>query len=739
MTLSTARALLLLVAVAGALIAPQAASAEITSVFGGDVACATSSDGIRSCGSDSPRSTTKTFDGVPLDVNAAFPPAPASGPDGPYPLIMIFHGYGGEKLGLSTMRPFLDRGYATFSMTDRGFHESCGSQESKDADPAGCENGFVRLDDTRYEVRDAQLLSGELVDEGLVDPAKLGAVVGSYGGGISLALAALRDRVMMPDGTLVPWTSPAGKPMSLAAAAPFITWSDLAYSLTPNGGTLDYVADNPVTGRFGVEKESLVGGLYVSGQAAPGFYAPLGTPGADLTGWKALLDEGEPYDGRPEAQAILDEITQHHSAYYITPDRAPAPILWANGFTDDLFPADEALRYYNRTLGAFPDAVVSLLFGEVAGHPRSTFKDNVEAELAKRTDEWFDHYVKGTGPEPFTGVEAFTQTCPSTALGGGPYFARTWARIAPGEIRLDSAPAVTIGAGAGDPKIAAEFDPVAGGGACATADGADQPGVASYRLDPAPAGGYTLLGSPTVIAKFTLPGDTSQVAARLLDVGPDGQEQLIARGLWRPESGGPVKQVFQLHANGWHFDDGHVAKLELLPADSGGGQFNSYGRASNDQQDVTVSDLHLRLPVREKPGSLDGLVKAPKAKFLPDGAALAFDYADRDPRAKLAKAGLALRGNRLQAKVRCPSEFATCASGQVKVTKSKAKGYKRAGGFGVARGEFDLAGGERTKVRMALTAKANRRLASGRGMPVLVQVTSAEANGTAKQKRKLKR
>ena len=36
------------------------------------------------------------------------------------------------------MQRFLDRGYATFSMTDRGFRESCGSAASQAADPAGC-------------------------------------------------------------------------------------------------------------------------------------------------------------------------------------------------------------------------------------------------------------------------------------------------------------------------------------------------------------------------------------------------------------------------------------------------------------------------------------------------------------------------------------------------------------------------------------------------------------------------
>lgn len=726
------RTLIALALSAVALAVPQAASATINDVFGGDVDCQVQGDGVRFCSNFGPdaRSTTKTFDGVPIDVDAAFPPAPASGPDGDYPLVMLFHGYGGGKIGLETMQRFLDAGYATFSMTDRGFRESCGSAASQAADPAGCAAGYVRLIDTRYEVRDAQLFAGELVDHGLVAPTKLAAIGGSYGGGMSLALAALRNRTMQLDGSLVPWTSPNGVALELAAAAPFITWSDLAYSLTPNGSTLDYVADAPYRGRFGVIKESLVNGLYVSGLGAPGFYSATGAdPSADITGWRELLLAGEPYDGDPQAQAILDEITSHHSAYYIDDSVEPAPILYSNGFTDDLFPADEALRFYNRTRAEHPDAHLSLILGEIAGHPRSTGKQNVNDLLRQRELEWFDHFVNGAGPEPFEGVTAFTQTCPSTEPGGGPYTAPSWARIAKGEIRFREPDPRTIAATAGDPAIAAVFDPVTGGGACATADGADQPGTASYRLDPAPAGGYTLLGSPTVIAKFTLPGDTSQVAARLFDVAPDGEETLIARGLWRPETGGPTKQVFQLHANGWRFDEGHIAKLELLPADDGDGLLGGYGRPSNDQQDITVSNLRLRLPVREKPGALGGLVAAPESKLVPGGYELAQDF-DRDPRAKLTAGPIRPDGSRLRAKVKCPGGFEACRNGAI-VLKSRTGAAKRA--FTVARGTFELQGGAKRHLSLKPTGKARRYLRAHTRLPVIAKVTSAETTGAAKQ------
>ena len=80
--------------------------------------------------------------------------------------------------------------------------------QSRLADPTGCQNGYIRLDDERYEARDAQYATGLLVDEGVADPNRIGATGESYGGGVSLELATLKDRVMNADGTLSPWTSP---------------------------------------------------------------------------------------------------------------------------------------------------------------------------------------------------------------------------------------------------------------------------------------------------------------------------------------------------------------------------------------------------------------------------------------------------------------------------------------------------------------------------------------------------
>src|SRR6478609_3312006 len=104
------------------------------------------------------------------------------------------------------MQRWLDKGYAVYSVTQRGMSESCRSANSIAADPTGCANGYTHLMDERYEVRDSQLFLGQLVDQSLVMPNKIAATGGSYGGGMSLELASLKDRMMMPNGTLVPWT-----------------------------------------------------------------------------------------------------------------------------------------------------------------------------------------------------------------------------------------------------------------------------------------------------------------------------------------------------------------------------------------------------------------------------------------------------------------------------------------------------------------------------------------------------
>lgn len=469
---------------------------------------------------------------------------------------------------------------------------------------AACANGYIHLDDYRYEARDVQYAAGLLVDEGIVDPNRIGVLGESYGGGVTLELATLKNRVMNANGSLSPWKSPDGTPLHIAAAAPYATWSDMVYALMPNGRTFDDQVTSATAdlSPVGVMKNSVDVGLYDVG-ALDGYYSSPGlNPQADVTTWFRALDAGEPYT---TAQDLfqLRQIAQFHSPYYLLDGdygasrEAPAPLFIANGFTDDVFPVDEALRYYNLEHSLYPSDPIGLFFADV-GHQRANNKPADLALLAPRIKAFFDHYVKGTGPQPRLGVTALTQTCPISVRSGGPYYAATWAALHPGEVDYSSAPAQTILSTAGNPTISKTFDPVLGGLACTTAPATNEgPGVATYRLPAATGSGYTLLGSPTVVADLKVTGKYAYIAARLLDVNPaTNTETLVARGDYRIDANASDKlQAFQLHPGAWHFAAGQIPELELLGRDV------PYMRPSNGTFSISVSKLQLRLPVHEIP------------------------------------------------------------------------------------------------------------------------------------------
>jgi hypothetical protein len=608
-----------LAAVAAALLAlPAGAAAADTGVLagktiaGGPLPCETQADGIRVCRGDSsgPGGTDlrlKSWDGQPLALFVTLPPAPASGRDGGYPLIVQSHGWAAPpsgpddaQYGGPTARQWAKKGYAVLQLAARGWGDSCGTPASRLVSPAACANGYLHLDDYRYEARDVQHAVGLLVDEGIADPRRVGAMGESYGGGVTLELAALKNRVMKPDGSLIRWKSPNGTRLRIAAAAPFATWSDLANSLAPNGRTLDSGVMPATYDPVGVEKSTIVTGLYQTGLlTASAYYAPPGVDReADLARWLATISAGEPYD-TPEMSWTARQITKYHSPYYLLAGaygfepKAPPPLHLANGWTDDIFPVDEVVRAYQLVRSEHPSTPLSMLLMDV-GHQRAQNKAEDLSHLVSSVEAFFDHYVKGQGRKPRLGVTAYTQTCPADAPSDGPFRAPTWGALAGDELEYRSKPVQTVDSLAGDAEVATAFDPVLGGLACTSAPARDEgPGVAAYELPAATGSGYTMLGSPTVTADLHVTGQYAYLAARLLDVDPEtGRQTLVARGTYRidPDSPNGV-QTFQLHPNGWKFADGHIPTFQLLGRDA------PYSRPSNGAFQVKVQDLRLRLPI----------------------------------------------------------------------------------------------------------------------------------------------
>ncbi|HWG09548.1 MAG TPA: hypothetical protein VN672_11150 [Solirubrobacteraceae bacterium] len=632
--------------VCGLLVVPSVASATITEVFGTSVKCTTQPSGAtagqRWC-PNTGAATVPVWDGTPIDVSVAFPVA--AGEDKNYPVVGIYHGWGGSKIAPSsaTAQRWLTKGYAVFSITDRGWGSSCGGSSTKLKAPP-CEKGYIHLMSRAYEVRDVQTLLGKLADEGVINPQAIGATGGSYGGGMSLQLGSLKDRTELPNHELIPWESPLGKPMKIAATAPEFPWTDLAQSLQPNGSNLDYVANSPYSGmmgnhRFGIEKNNWNGSLFLAGSLL-GYLSPESNndPEANIRAWHSFNLTGGPYDGKP--LAIEQEVQlPYHSPYYTDLSEAPAPSLMENGWNDDLFPVDETVKYYNKVRASYPNQQMQLFYLDLGHNPRSG-QTTSTADIAKfqaAQNAWFGYFLKGEGGEPSEakgGVRTITTSrpCPLTAGSSGvEYAAPNWASLAPGEIRITSAPEQTILAPGTNPSNA-----FTSGDECSTQAATDNASAAEYRVPAAPASGYTIDGSSTVIAEFSTEGANDQVIARLYDENVTAKtEQLIGRQTYRPLNVGEgfTKQTFQLHPQAWNVPSGHVVKLELLVKDS------TYALNNTSPKSVLVKNLELRLPTTDAPGSAEGLVKAPAPHYLPPGYTLARNVAPAAPSAPVLSSG----------------------------------------------------------------------------------------------------
>jgi predicted acyl esterase len=580
------------VLIAGTLAARSAAA--VPAPFGH--ACV-AQNGVRFCPTTSLADRVPTWDGLPLDIDVTLPPTG----DGPFPTIFMLHGLGGSKVDFEAPTPagtsnatfdynnvfFAQRGYLVVNYSARGWGNSCGAPASRTAD---CATGWIRLADQRWEVRDTQHLMGMLVDAGLSDPDALGATGVSYGGGQSLQLAAQRYKLRNTSGKLQLWRSPAGRRLHIAAAWPRWLWSDLSASLLPNGRFRnDRVRSIGSTQHpIGVEKDQYASALLLLAQFFNGFLAmPNQDPSADLLTWKKVLDEGEPYGKK--VHAVEDELHAFHAGIDLLRRRRPAPLLLMSGFTDDLFPASQAVRVY-LALRKRRNAPITLQLGDL-GHPRA---QNKLGEYQYYNDEgarFFDAYLRQLGTPPAPGaVAAFTQTCPLDDSAGGPFVAPSLQDLATGTLGFGDPAPQTVTSDGGSPAIAGGTNPIFGAGICATYPAIDAPGTAVYTM---PSPGVLLMGEPILTARIRTRGPFGQIVGRLWDVNSAGQEALVAGGVYRLRPNQRGKITFQLEGNAYAFPAGHTIRLELV------GSSPPTFRASNGTFTVTVENARLELPTRQ--------------------------------------------------------------------------------------------------------------------------------------------
>lgn len=538
-------------------------------------------DGVRFCPTGDLASRVASWDGTPLDVDVTLP---AEG-EGPFPTVVLHHGLGQTKTAfqpssggdpLYTNVELARRGFAVMQPTARGFGGSCGTPESR---TAGCEGGFTRLMDVRYEVRDVQHLLGLLVDQGVTRPDAIGSTGVSYGGGMTTMLAYLRDRVRLPDGGFAPWTSPNGTPLSLAAAWPRWGWTNGAAIFTRNGR--DPWSQRPVGAATKAYGDAIFG---VTGIA---FTAPTGGElSSDVTLWKRVLDTGR---DTAQARAILDNAYRFHGVTTI-PGK-PSPLLIQQGWTDALFPVPQALGAYDRLLGADRDAPVALQLGDLGHSPGANHPRDV-AEQGRQGLAFLESWLLGRGVKLRPGqVTAYTTRCPKTApSGGGPFTASTYNRLAGRRVKVIARGTLRITSRGASRQLAADLAPVAGKGSdLCTRHREDR--TSRARISVA-FGGRTLIGRPVLAGRATARGAYAAVFARVWDLDPKtGTQRLVTRGAYRLDAGDrPFR--FALDGNGWTFPKGHRLVLELLGRDA-----PTYLPAPSAFS-ATFSQLRLTVPVR---------------------------------------------------------------------------------------------------------------------------------------------
>jgi pimeloyl-ACP methyl ester carboxylesterase len=555
----------------GALAAPPAPFGHACAPSSGALLCATGNDAAR----------VPSFDGVPLDVDVWLP---ATG-DGPFPTIAMLHGFGGSKTAFEGGDPaynaafFARNGYAVVAPSARGFGRSCGVPDSR---TGACTRGWIHLDDQRFEAHDVQFLLGTLVDEGVAKADALGVTGVSYGGGTSLQLAILRNRVRLLNGTTGPWTSPAGVPLTLAAAWPRLPWSDLADALAPNGR----LGANTFASPFGVEIQAYNNGLYASGNAS-GFFAPLGAdPSADITAWKNRLEQGEPYGA--DARAALRQLHTFHGAFGISLPKPQTPLLIQQGWTDDLFPVGQGLRIYDLLRRADARAPVALQLGDL-GHARGANHPRDIASYDAQGLAFLNARLRATGSTPAPGsVTSFGESCPRSAPSGASAVgASSFARLARGRIVFGQRGAQRVTSAGGDATLSAQLNPLTLDSCRGfRVDVARGTAIANLR-----SRGFRLLGMTRITAAIRVRGRDALLVGRLWDVSGNRQ-RLIDRGVIRLRS--RHRLDFHLNGNDYRVARRHRVQLELVGRDA-----PTY-RATNDRFTVTVRNLRVTLPTRER-------------------------------------------------------------------------------------------------------------------------------------------
>jgi pimeloyl-ACP methyl ester carboxylesterase len=502
---------------------------------------------------------------------------------GPFPLVALIHGYAGSKTGSGDIATkLLADGYAVLRYSTRGFGDSWGQ---------------VNLADLGLEIGDLRSMIGRVMDDPNcnLNPAKVAITGASYGGGHSW-LSLVRPEFPTPSGT---------KTVHIVAVAPIAPWTDLFYSLLPNG------RPNQSIDGFGGLKLSFVNGLYASGIRRNPARPYPNYPDYFMV-WHGWLNATEPNSLDPLWLQIRDGVAGYRSIYWreefwkhTVHNRIP--IFQVQGFTDDLFPLPEAKRMLLAINSVEPGYPITSYFGDI-GHPRASNKPAEVDYVLSLIRPWLAAYLKdGVAPAPK--IYAARTTARSEGFSPSDVLVvdtwdQLWTSTVTKEWSDEPKPLV-------NPVTFAQsgitWDPFVMEGAEQLKPYLEVPptpaivkdSYASYQVQAkklSGGGDLAISGQPTVTLDAFVTGHRVQLNVRLFEEGGP-IEYMITRGTYTIDAGigveiGRRTIVIPTYGNYWRVAANHKIRLEISNVDS------PYLTPSREPSTTTITNVKLELPIR---------------------------------------------------------------------------------------------------------------------------------------------
>jgi predicted acyl esterase len=275
--------------------------------------------------------------GIPIKASVFVPPG-----EGPFPAVIMVHSWGIWRLQCDLLYApaFARAGYVVLTYDCRGW---------------GGSGGEVSCAAPDKELVDLQDMITWLTapDSGIpVDPERIGITGVSYGGGHSFLIAARDERIK--------------------AAAPMNGWTDLDFSLMPNG-----------CWKWNWSLNLLLEGLW----------AIKMNPKNDLIRWFKNAALGT------DLERTRGELAERSAIYSV--GEVKCPMLIVHSWNDDLFEPNQILKYYERLKAPKRLIMTNGIHGFDGGRGEFLLRNRIWEETRRFFDYWLkDEKDNGIGDEP---------------------------------------------------------------------------------------------------------------------------------------------------------------------------------------------------------------------------------------------------------------------------------------------------------------------------------------------------